>query len=527
MDEDQDPRSLAQKVDDAKRFVGKKINDVERLVKIAKKLKALWPIISAAAPYVLLIFVVFSFVCFTYLAISKNLENQAVVAPIESSSSTLCPNGVIVVDSEEGDNGTYPLEEYVAGVVLAENPYNAYGADGNIESMKAQAIAARTYAVVITNFCTGSIQDGTSHQAFKKISSTGYDKATEQIKKAVEETKGMVLTKDGKIFLSEYDSFNCVKSDKTCDGTDASGNCSCTYTKPPGSETHTLSMPKAEVTEWLGGHGRGMSQVYANYLQRQGYKYDAILKYFYSPGIQIVQYSSNSVGTCNGTTVYGLVDAGPYVVRNGSVNTIPKLLACTAPQVQKALNIINTYCSYASFSASREVSYVGGANAAANSYHKVGRAIDLQGGGTASQTYDTSSGFLYYVTIENNSKAFPNTSFYRLYCKVIKNIETASSFIKSNFTIQPVYYKGNSGGGPYVYDDFHNSTKVTDNLLDVTAVFNSLGLYGTRPMNSCIDKSSTNDNTCTEWWHFNDSSGITNQTFKQLYFQAYGKYPPQ
>lgn len=521
MDENQEPSKLA-----------KRVSDAQKAILLAKRLKVLWPIISAAAPYILLIFSVFSFVCFVFIATS---ENKAVIAPVATSSSTLCPNGVNVTDSKEGENGNYPLEEYVVGVVSAENAHNALGTNGNIESMKAQAIAARTYAIVITNFCTGTIQDGTSHQAYGKLSYSGtytYDTALDSVKRAVEETKGMVLTNDGKIFLSEYDSFFCANTDGTCNDPESSGNCSCTYTKQPGLETHTLSIPKANVSEWLGGHGRGMSQVYANYLQDiMGYKYDEILKYFYSPSVQIIQYSSNATGTCNGTTFYGLADAGAFVSRESTTNSIPKLLSCVAPQVQQAFAVINNYCAYAGFSATRDINYTpGGANAATYSNHYVGRAIDIQGGGTASLTYQSTSGFLYYVTIENNLKTFPNSSFYRLYCKVVKGAETSNSFVKNNFTIQPVYYKGNSGGGPYVYDDFHNSTKVTDNFLDVTALLNSLGLYGTRPMDSCVENSSTNDNDCLEWWHFGDNSGvsggITNKdNFNQLYRQAYGHDP--
>jgi len=522
MDENQEPSKLAKRVDDA-----------QKAIKLAKRLKVLWPIISAAAPYILLVFVVFSFVCFATYMVTAAGNVTPIPAPIDAVTSALCSSDIMVIDSAEGENGSYPLEEYIVGVVTAENAYIDDANPTNIESMKAQAIAARTYAVVTTHNCTTAIQDGQSHQAYGfgdgKIHETPYSFATasELVKKAVKDTEGMVLTSNGTIFLSEYDSLFCTTTDGICTSYDVNGNCKCTYTKQPGLETYTLSIYPAEISEWLGGHGRGMSQVYANYLQRQGYTYDQILKFFYSPTVQIVQYSSNSVGICNaGVSYYGMADAGVFVEPNSTVNAITKLLACTAPQVQKAFAVINTYCSNALFSATRDINYIPkGSNAATCSNHYVGRAIDLQGGGTATQTYDTNTGFLYYVTIENNSKDFPNTSFYRLYCKVVKNIETTSPFVKSNFTIQPVYYKGNSGGGPYVYDDFHYSTTVTDNLLDVTAVLNSFGLYGTRPMNSCIDDSSTNDNSCLEWWHYNDSSGVGVKTFKQLYFQAYGQYP--
>jgi hypothetical protein len=48
-------------------------------------------------------------------------------------------------------------------------------------------------------------------------------------------------------------------------------------------------MPKDAIQYGGGGHGRGMSQELADYMQTQGNTYEQILQYFYSPGVQIVQ----------------------------------------------------------------------------------------------------------------------------------------------------------------------------------------------------------------------------------------------
>ena len=59
------------------------------------------------------------------------------------------------------DNQTYSLEDYVKGVVSAE----AYTNEG-MEALKAQAIAARTFAIKRTNNCTISIENSDVTQKF-------------------------------------------------------------------------------------------------------------------------------------------------------------------------------------------------------------------------------------------------------------------------------------------------------------------------------------------------------------------------
>lgn len=199
------------------------------------------------------------------------------------TTAASCPNGITVT----GNNaGTYDLEEYVAGVVASEN---AYSKNNIIESMKAQAIAARTVALKATSNCTTPIENSTNKQTFKP------DRVNSLIKKAVEETSGQVLTFNGELIEAMYDHF---KKDE-CDNEFCYG----TYIKIPSNETHKVKVPKSYLTSSgdLGGHGYGMSQVVANYMQDQGSKYDAILKYFYGDGVQI----SKLVSTINGGLILG------------------------------------------------------------------------------------------------------------------------------------------------------------------------------------------------------------------------------
>lgn len=51
------------------------------------------------------------------------------------------------------DAGVYNLEDYIAGVVQHENVFQDPKDPNNIEAMKAQAIAARTYLLKYTDNC--------------------------------------------------------------------------------------------------------------------------------------------------------------------------------------------------------------------------------------------------------------------------------------------------------------------------------------------------------------------------------------
>lgn len=179
----------------------------------------------------------------------------------------ICKDGVTVTNKSGSIIGTYSLEEYVAGVVAAENTYEV---KGNIEAMKAQAVAVRTYVLYRTDFCEDSIENSQYAQVMKD--------PTELSTRAATETQGLVLEYDGDIFSSEYDSYY---------GTCTSSGCTATYRKIPSTETHTVTLSAKFANMVAGGHGRGMSQLAARDLQDQGYDYEEILKYFYADGVEI------------------------------------------------------------------------------------------------------------------------------------------------------------------------------------------------------------------------------------------------
>ena len=107
------------------------------------------------------------------------------------------------------------LEEYVLGVVGAEMP-----ASFNIEALKAQAILARTYA--LKSIKNGKkLTDTVSTQAYKdnselqKLWKNDYTKYYEKIKKAVNETKGIVILYNNEYIDAVYHSTSNGKTENS------------------------------------------------------------------------------------------------------------------------------------------------------------------------------------------------------------------------------------------------------------------------------------------------------------------------
>jgi len=209
--------------------------------------------------------------------------------------------------------GTYTLEEYIAGVVNHE-----VGAGWPDEAIKAQAIAARTFALKYTDNCTKEIENSTNAQTFSPATD-------ERIKKLVDETAGMVMTYNGEIINSEYGSWWGNNRDSSCEAYHdcQNGNCSIDLYKSPNKEKWTFEMPQnyfswSNVTDSiqmdnstirsLGGHCRGMSQFGAKYLDLgKNYKYDQILETFYSDGVQLSSFGNSQNSCPSGTSTQGLI----------------------------------------------------------------------------------------------------------------------------------------------------------------------------------------------------------------------------
>lgn len=110
-----------------------------------------------------------------------------------------------ILEVWRGKNGLYlinelPIEDYLKGVVAAE-----VGSKWEDEALKAQAVASRTYALYqkknnTPNKMSYHLTSSVLHQVFRG------DIISENIKKAVNETKGEILTYEGSPIIAFYHS---------------------------------------------------------------------------------------------------------------------------------------------------------------------------------------------------------------------------------------------------------------------------------------------------------------------------------
>ena len=237
------------------------------------------------------------------------------------------------------DDITLPLEEYIIGVVAAEMP-----ASYEIEALKAQAVAARTYAVKKMK-TVGYLYNNTSNQVYlskenmKNRWQDKYDKYYTKIKKATLETMSEVIkynnelidvfffsTSSGKTansedifqstlpYLKSVDSswdktsptfkeikyFNldefCINLNINCNKLDIKKENNKviindkTFKITEIRKIFNLRSPFFDITkendkikiETKGyGHGVGMSQYGANYMAKEGKNYQEILKHYF------------------------------------------------------------------------------------------------------------------------------------------------------------------------------------------------------------------------------------------------------
>lgn len=116
---------------------------------------------------------------------------------------------IYLIRSKTGDVVEMGIEEYLKGVVYAEMPSSF-----NIEALKAQAVAARTY----TKFKlaeSNHICDNPSHcQAWKE---NDYSEDFKKVSKAVEETKGKTVNYMGEAIQAFFHSSSGGKTESSKD----------------------------------------------------------------------------------------------------------------------------------------------------------------------------------------------------------------------------------------------------------------------------------------------------------------------
>ncbi len=154
------------------------------------------------------------------------------------------------------------LEDYIRGVVPSEMP-----SKWNIEALKAQAIAARSYALANLNK-RGSLgydlKDTPEDQAYGGASSE-----TPESNKACDDTRWIVLTYDKKVIPAYYSA-------------SAGGHTTNSGDVWMKDLPYLRAVPSYDGNVKKNGHGIGMSQHGANNLAGKGYNAYQILTYFYN-----------------------------------------------------------------------------------------------------------------------------------------------------------------------------------------------------------------------------------------------------
>lgn len=143
------------------------------------------------------------------LELPLSLQLPLPMQPKEKLAVSERPLFVPLYVTERGAVEEIPLESYVRGVVAAEMPV-----EFELEALKAQAIAARTYAVrrLESGDATGVppegagalVTDTTAHQAYaseeelrERWGFFAYARHMDKLTRAVNETKGLIVTYDG------------------------------------------------------------------------------------------------------------------------------------------------------------------------------------------------------------------------------------------------------------------------------------------------------------------------------------------
>lgn len=165
-------------------------------------------------------------------------------------------NGKLVIVND------LPIEEYMLGVVPSEMP-----SKWNSEALKAQAIAARSYAIANRGKRASrgyDLKDTPEDQAYGGASSE-----TAETNRAVAETKGIVVTYNKKIIPAYYSA--------------SAGGHTLNSGQVWNSDLPFLrAVPSFDDNVSKNGHGIGMSQHGANNLASKGYNAYQILSYYYN-----------------------------------------------------------------------------------------------------------------------------------------------------------------------------------------------------------------------------------------------------
>lgn|SRR5574344_1558955 len=196
-----------------------------------------------------------------------NIRRIVIKPPVKGFVSTKRRwyRGQIIIENFGGQlvvMNNLPLEDYLLGVVPAEMP-----SSWSYEALKAQAIAARSYAIANRGKHAShgyDLKDTPEDQAYG-----GASAERSSTNSAVIETKGVVITYNQRVIPAFY---SASAGGHTLNASDV-WNKDLPYLK---------SVPSFDDDVKKNGHGLGMSQHGANNLAKQGYNAYQILNYYYN-----------------------------------------------------------------------------------------------------------------------------------------------------------------------------------------------------------------------------------------------------
>lgn len=151
-------------------------------------------------------------------------KNQEVATLEDNNTNILGKEEMVAVFRNKDEIIEYiSLEDYVVGVVAAEMPISF-----ELESLKAQAITARTYVVrkkynEANDNESADITDQVTDQVYysdselKKMWDKNYEQRINKVKMAVADTTGQILTYDGELIMATFFSTSNGKTENSED----------------------------------------------------------------------------------------------------------------------------------------------------------------------------------------------------------------------------------------------------------------------------------------------------------------------
>lgn len=289
----------------------KQSNIVEAGIKAYNIYKKIALISSIAGPLSFFVIFIVIFVCIVLLIIGVKYGSFGDSNSLASDNMCVTYQTVDEVCKSMTVNGeTMSIDDYVAGVIQGE-----FGG-ANLETKKAQAIAARSYAIASSKKDdNGNCNMGTASESSQVYASNPSESSIQ----AANETSGMVLVdENGNIARSEYSSNSLPAAYDSYGDTITMSERNLEIPRTWFSANKTCSTEKLNTATkkkdsygrivYGCGHGRGMGQIAAKYLsEEKGYTYTEILEYFYGKDSEykwtIGSSSGEQSGNCNLSTL--------------------------------------------------------------------------------------------------------------------------------------------------------------------------------------------------------------------------------